>query len=100
VPRTGSEGDAVPENIEMGAKTQGGGMMTDVSEAQATLKACTVASETLIRELLTVIGELVDADDCEYDIHGYCQTHRWMQTSLCPHARAKIVLETYRKRFN
>ena len=38
------------------------------------------------------LKDMVDPDDCSLDHHGYCQAHGWLQSGLCPHFRAKIVL--------
>lgn len=45
------------------------------------------------RRLAALIDDLTDPDPCEYDHHGYCQAHGWMETDpRCPHSRAKDVL--------
>lgn len=41
--------------------------------------------------LLDLIAELTDTDRCEYDHHGYCQTHG-LHADPCPHGRAKALL--------
>ncbi len=45
------------------------------------------------RELVNILKDLVDSDDCVLDHHGYCQSHGWLNNSECPHARAKKTLE-------
>lgn len=56
-------------------------------------------SKELINDLLIIIRDLTDEDDCDYDIHGHCQAHHWHECSIsCPHSRAKkimIELEDY-----
>ena len=47
--------------------------------------------ETLA-EAISLLREMVDPDDCQYDHHGYCQTHGWTADTPCPHSRAKILL--------
>lgn len=45
------------------------------------------------RDLVELLRDLVDPDDCEFDHHGYCQAHGWTETEpRCPHARAKELL--------
>jgi hypothetical protein len=52
-----------------------------------------VANEMTRNDLLDVIRDLTDPDECDYDHHGYCQAHGWFETDpTCPHARAKQVL--------
>jgi hypothetical protein len=49
-------------------------------------------------ELLGLIGDLVDDEDCRYDHHGYCQTHGWFDTTpRCPHIRAKELINAEKK---
>jgi hypothetical protein len=44
-------------------------------------------------ELHGVLVDMVDPDPCQYDHHGYCQAHGWLQTQPpCPHLRAKKLL--------
>jgi hypothetical protein len=44
-------------------------------------------------ELIEIIRDLTDPDPCQYDHHGYCQAHGWMDTEpRCPHARAADLL--------
>jgi hypothetical protein len=52
------------------------------------------ATTTYGREqLLGLIEDFVDRDDCRFDHHGYCQAHAWFETDpACPHARAKSIL--------
>lgn len=46
-----------------------------------------------IEALRSLVADLVDADDCWFDHHGYCQAHGWFETEpACPHARAKALL--------
>ena len=50
-------------------------------------------AETRQTELLEIIRDLTDLDDCWLDHHGYCQAHGWFETEpKCPHARAKELL--------
>jgi len=45
-----------------------------------------------IAKLRTLVDDLTDPDDCQYDHHGYCQAHGWMETDpSCPHKRAKTL---------
>jgi len=45
-----------------------------------------------IATLRTLVDDLTDPDDCQYDHHGYCQAHGWMETDpSCPHKRAKAL---------
>lgn len=51
------------------------------------------AHEKTLRELRELIDDLTDPDPCQFDHHGYCQTHGWFDTEpACPHARAKAIL--------
>lgn len=43
--------------------------------------------------LRSLVEDLVDLEDCQFDHHGFCQTHFWMVPgSRCPHARARDFL--------
>lgn len=46
----------------------------------------------LLRECREIIYALIDDEPCDYDHHGYCQTHGWMSTDLCPNERGKRLL--------
>lgn len=46
-----------------------------------------------LKVAIQIIEDLVDDDPCQFDRHGYCQTHGWMDDSECPHARAKKFLK-------
>lgn len=62
--------------------------MSEPDDLKATLDA-------LYREngqLLDLIYDLADDGQCRLDHHGYCQEHGWMETTECPHARARRVL--------
>lgn len=51
--------------------------------------------QTEREQLLTLIRDLVDDDDCQYDHHGGCQTHGYLLLDpgeQCPHAEAKELL--------
>ena len=44
--------------------------------------------------LRTLIEELVGDEDCEFDHHGYCQSHLWFaEEAECPHVRGRKLLE-------
>jgi hypothetical protein len=43
-------------------------------------------------DMYEALKDMVDPDDCSVDHHGYCQTHGWLQSGLCPHFRAKLAL--------
>lgn len=46
------------------------------------------------QRMLDIIKDLVFEDSCEFDHHGYCQTHCWFESDPpCPHQRAKQLLE-------
>ena len=44
-----------------------------------------------------LVADLIDEGDCDLDHHGYCQAHDWMQKGICPHFRAKLLLEKLSK---
>ncbi len=44
------------------------------------------------KELLDIINDLVDPDNCQYDHNGDCQAHGWFNDVECPHSRAKRAL--------
>lgn len=47
-----------------------------------------------IKLLRQLVKDFIDPDDCDYDHHGYCQTHGWFETDpVCPHKRAKEYLQ-------
>ena len=50
---------------------------------------CYEKQEQEIQRLKEIIDDLYDEDECEYDHHGYCQTHNWFNSSTCPHKRIK-----------
>jgi hypothetical protein len=45
----------------------------------------------LIEELAELLDGLLDDSPCQYDHHGYCQSHR-LHKSPCPHERGKALL--------
>jgi len=49
-----------------------------------------------IFDLLELIDDLTDKDECDLDHHGNCQTHGWTvgesDNRECPHKRAKELL--------
>ena len=50
------------------------------------------ASRTELRDLLSDLAEFGE-DPCEFDHHGYCQTHGWTAAEpRCPFARVKEFL--------
>lgn len=50
-------------------------------------------AETVIDDLATLVRDLADPGPCEdFDHHGHCQTHGWLQDGICPHARARDIL--------
>lgn len=49
-----------------------------------------------LNEAIKIIGDMIDDEPCQFDQHGYCQTHGWLYTEpKCPQARAKEFLEKY-----
>lgn len=47
----------------------------------------------VIDDLVQLVRDLADTGPCEdFDHHGQCQTHGWLQDGVCPHARARDVL--------
>lgn len=50
-------------------------------------------AEAVIDDLVKLVRDLADPGPCEdFDHHGQCQTHGWLQEGVCPHARARDVL--------
>ena len=48
-------------------------------------------------QLMQLIDDLTDEDDCEFDHHGGCQMHGYLSLKpgeLCPHAEAKQRVAT------
>lgn len=41
-----------------------------------------------------IIEQFVDDETCDYDHHGYCQTHGWMDESKCINQVANDYLTT------
>ncbi len=44
-------------------------------------------------EVINILKDLIDPNDCNIDHHGYCQEHGWLQSGLCPQFRAKMFLK-------
>jgi len=44
-----------------------------------------------VKEMVGALNDLVDDELCEFDHHGYCQTHGWAG-SPCPHRRGREIL--------
>lgn len=55
-----------------------------------------MADSSLQQISFEVIHGLVDPNDCRLDHHGYCQEHGHMSETICPHKRAKWLLEVHR----
>ena len=45
----------------------------------------------MIAELRGLLDEMTDSQSCNFDHHGYCQTHN-LHERPCPHERAKKIL--------
>ena len=43
-------------------------------------------------ELLELLAAIVDEDPCQYDHHGYCQSHG-LFSKPCPHERVNAILK-------
>jgi len=50
-----------------------------------------------VSELLALIADLADPDECWFDHHGYCQAHGWMSKERCPHGLAQEILKRVNK---
>jgi len=51
-------------------------------------------------QLMTLVRDLADPDECWFDHHGGCQAHGYLNLGpgeLCPHAEAKELLATIDK---
>lgn len=51
-------------------------------------------------DILRLLDDLTDADDCCFDHHGGCRAHGYLSLEpgqTCPHAAAKALLDTARK---
>jgi hypothetical protein len=46
----------------------------------------------LLKEAIEIIKDFIDEEPCNYDHHGYCQSHNWLSDSECPHKRAKSFI--------
>jgi len=47
-------------------------------------------------DLLRLVRDLLDSDDCWFDHHGGCQAHGYLSLEpgeQCPHAEAKALLD-------
>lgn len=64
-----------------------------VKEVERILQKRITEMENTIKEAKQIIEDLVGEDPCEFDHHGYCQAHGWMDESECPHARAKKFMK-------
>lgn len=50
-------------------------------------------AQSVIDDLAQLVRDLADREPCEdFDHHGQCQTHGWLQEGVCPHARARDIL--------
>jgi len=48
----------------------------------------------ILKIAIQLLEMLADEDECEYDHHGYCQVHGWMDSEVeCPHKQVKQFLE-------
>ena len=61
-----------------------------VFEAKAALSA--LEAQGLVIVLVETLTAVVDDDPCEFDHHGYCQTHGWMYAEPCPTAKLQAML--------
>ena len=61
------------------------------------LRAVILAHDEQVKALADATCDLVDADPCRFDHHGYCQAHYWLSDGVCPHERAKAALNAIRK---
>ena len=66
----------------------------DYQDQRDMARAIAVALEQDNARLIAVIADLVDPEPCaHFDHHGHCQTHGWMDDGVCPHARARALLD-------
>lgn len=42
--------------------------------------------------VVQLVRDLTNPNECWYDHHGYCLAHGWLKAGECPHARAKRLL--------
>lgn len=85
----GSEGYAImgpPQDGRLGRRRVARCGDTDWEQDKANAKVIAATPD-----LLALVRDLVDADDCWYDHHGYCQGHS-LHEKPCPHERAKALL--------
>ncbi len=47
----------------------------------------------VISLLFDLVSDLADMGKCWYDHHGYCQEHGWLDSGICPHARAQSLFD-------
>lgn len=44
------------------------------------------------KELIDIISDMEDPNECQYDHHGYCQEHSWFDDLIaCPQKRIKLL---------
>ncbi len=46
-------------------------------------------------EAIELLQDIVDSNQCEFDQHGYCQTHSWLNEGECIHGRIKKFLKKH-----
>ena len=46
----------------------------------------------LVDEIIEVLKDLEDSNECQFDHHGNCQQHGWIGDRECPQARLKRIL--------
>jgi hypothetical protein len=63
------------------------------TDAHAIKVGLAAALAIVERDYRALLEDLADPDPCQYDHHGYCQAHGWLQIEpRCPHLRAKELL--------
>jgi hypothetical protein len=68
------------------------GEFADVYQAIPPLMRELLAARAENAILLDLIRDLAHDDACEYDHHGYCQSH-FLHERPCPHERAQAILQ-------
>lgn len=53
------------------------------------------AEWALADQLAAALRDMIDPDPCDYDHHGYCQTHGYLSEGGCGNAHAIEVLGAY-----
>ena len=98
VPITPAMVQAAEPALRKSLELQAGYRAATVATLRAGLDAMTAPAAGIPDQVLDLIRDLTDEDDCSFDHHRGCQAHGYLHLEgrKCPHQEAKELLAAHR----